>query len=250
MLKAALQRVLDHLGFQVVRSRTAFSPEELEIISKVRGYTSSSAERIVGLINAVKYLVANRIEGAFVECGVWRGGSMMAAMYALLNLGDTTREFYLYDTFEGMTPPTDRDVMFDGRKAADILKAFPKVEGPANYWCIASIEDVQRNVTATGYPADKIRLIAGPVEQTLPAQAPARIALLRLDTDWYESTKHELIHLYPRLVDHGVLIIDDYGHWRGAREAVDEFFGQMRFRPMLHRLDYTGRLVIKPRTDN
>jgi O-methyltransferase len=250
MLKAALQRVLDHLGFQVVRSRTAFSPEELEIISKVRGYTSSSAERIVGLINAVKYLVANRIEGAFVECGVWRGGSMMAAMYALLNLGDTTREFYLYDTFEGMTPPTDRDVMFDGRKAADILKAFPNVEGPGNYWCIASIEDVQRNVTATGYPADKIRLIAGPVEQTLPAQAPARIALLRLDTDWYESTKHELIHLYPRLVDHGVLIIDDYGHWRGAREAVDEFFGQMRFRPMLHRLDYTGRLVIKPRTDN
>lgn len=247
MVKAAVQRLLDRLGFQVVRSRTAFSPEELEIIAKVRGYTSSSAERITGLINAVKYLVGNRIEGAFVECGVWRGGSMMAAMYTLLNVGDTSREFYLYDTFEGMSPPTDRDVMFDGRKAADILKDFPKVEGPGNYWCIASMEDVWQNVVGTGYPADKIHLIRGRVEDTLPRQAPPRIALLRLDTDWYESTKHELIHLYPRLSDHGVLIIDDYGHWLGARQAVDEFFAQMSFRPMLHRLDYTGRLVIKPR---
>jgi hypothetical protein len=234
------------MGFQVVRSRTSFSPEELDIVRKVREHTSSSAERITGLINAVKYLEANRLEGAFVECGVWRGGSVMAAMYSLLGLGDTTREFHLYDTYEGMSEPTDKDVMFDGQKASDILRATPKAEGSGNYWCVASLQDVQQSVLSTGYPKERIHLIKGKVEETLPAQAPAQIALLRLDTDWYESTKHELIHLYPRLCDHGVLIIDDYGHWRGAKQAVDEFFGAQPFRPLLNRLDYTGRLLIKP----
>jgi hypothetical protein len=246
MIKAALQRFLNQMGFQVVRSRTSFSPEELDIMRKVQGYTSSSSERIAGLLNAVKYIVANKLEGAFVECGVWRGGCMMAAIYALQRLGETTREFYLYDTFEGMTEPTERDVMFDGQKASDVLRRFEKKEGPGNYWCVAGLEDVQRNMRGTGYPEKRIHLIKGPVEKTLPAQAPGRIALLRLDTDWYESTRHELVHLFPRLCDHGVLIIDDYGHWRGAQQAVDEFFAAQKFRPLLNRLDYTGRLLIKP----
>jgi|DewCreStandDraft_4_1066084.scaffolds.fasta_scaffold25084_2 hypothetical protein len=246
MFKVALQRVLNHLGFQVVRSRTSFSDEELRIIEQVRGYTSSSAERLAGLVGAVKYLAQNKLDGAFVECGVWRGGSMMAAIYTLQNLGDISRELFLFDTYDGMSEPTEKDVMFDGQKAADLLRDSPKVEGPGNYWCVASLEDVRQNMLATGYPKQRIHLVKGKVEETLPAQAPEKIALLRLDTDWYESTRHELTHLYPRLCDHGVLIIDDYGHWQGAREAVDEFFAAQRFRPMLHRLDYTGRLLIKP----
>ena len=72
---------------------------------------------------------------------------------------------------------------------------------------------------------------------------PERIALLRIDTDWYESTRHELVHLYPRLSPGGVLIIDDYGHWQGARKAVDEYFQAGLF---LNHIDYTGRLAIKP----
>jgi hypothetical protein len=106
-----------------------------------------------------------------------------------------------------------------------------------NEWCVAGVQSVRKNVLSTGYPEEKLHLVQGKVEDTLPAAAPERIALLRLDTDWYESTRHELVHLYPRLVPNGVLIIDDYGDWVGAKEAVDEF---------LSRMDNTGRLIIKP----
>jgi len=246
MIKAAIQRFLNKRGFQIIRSTTAFSPEELAIMEKVRDFTSTSTERLAGLIESVRYLIRNQIPGDFAECGVWRGGSMMAAMLALMQGQDTQRHIHLFDTFEGMSSPTDRDVMFDGQKASDILSHTPKAEGPGNYWCWAGLEDVTQNVQSIGYPANHIHLVKGKVEDTLPAQAPQRIALLRLDTDWYESTRHELEHLYPRLVPHGVLIIDDYGHWQGAREAVDEYFANHPFKPMLHRLDYTGRLLIKP----
>src|SRR5262249_28315332 len=111
---------------------------------------------------------------------------------------------------------------------------------------VASMEGVRSNLLSTGYPDSHIHLIKGKVEETLPRHAPERIALLRLDTDWYESTLHELIHLYPRLCPNGVLIIDDYGHWKGAREAVDDYFAKQELRPFLSRLDYSGRLVIKP----
>ena len=88
-------------------------------------------------------------------------------------------------------------------------------------------------------------LIEGKVEETIPGQAPGAISLLRLDTDWYESTAHELKYMYPALSAGGVLIIDDYGHWRGSREATDEYFSS-HSRVLLNRLDYSGRIAIKP----
>ena len=246
MIKASVLRLFNSLGYQVIRSNTGYTPQELAVMEKVKGFTSSSPERMTGLLNAIKYLVINKIEGDIVECGVWRGGSMMAAAYALQELGDTSRHIHLFDTYEGMTPPTEKDVTFTGEKADDILKHTPKREGPGNTWCVASIEDVRQNMFSTGYPQDRIHFIKGRVEDTIPASAPANIALLRLDTDWYESTAHELTHLYPRLTPQGVLILDDYGHWQGARRAVDEYFAAQKFYPLLNRLDYTGRLMIKP----
>jgi hypothetical protein len=97
----------------------------------------------------------------------------------------------------------------------------------------------------TGYDSEKVFFVKGKVEETLPAHAPDRISLLRLDTDWYESTYHELTHLYPRLTVGGVLIIDDYGHWAGARRAVDDFIGKNKLRLLLNRVDYTGRICVK-----
>jgi hypothetical protein len=91
-----------------------------------------------------------------------------------------------------------------------------------------------------------VNLVKGPVESTIPATIPDQLAILRLDTDWYESTKHELDHLYPRLVSGGILIIDDYGHWQGARQAVDEYFARQNLKPLLSRIDYTCRIMIKP----
>jgi len=149
---------------------------------------------------------------------------------------------FLYDTFEGMPEPTQKDVSFDGIPAAQQLTEVRRAVGS---WCYASLEDVKANVISTGYPASRCHFIQGKVEETIPSRLPGQIAVLRLDTDWYESTKHELIHLFPLLNPKGVLIVDDYGHWAGARKAVDEFFLDRRKDYYFHRIDYTGRLILR-----
>ena len=100
-------------------------------------------------------------------------------------------------------------------------------------------------MASTGYPANQISYVRGPVEQTIPITVPESIALLRLDTDWHASTRHELDYLFPRLVKGGVLIIDDYGHWQGARKAVDDYIAANKLNLLLSRIDYTGRLAVK-----
>ena len=233
-----------HLG-QFLAYPPDFSSEEVALCEAVRPYTMTSPERIVAVAEATRYVVANRIPGDIVECGVWRGGSMMAVAKTLIALGDTSRDLWLFDTYEGMSPPTAEDVSYSGRTADAILQRTPKEAG-MNYWCIASVEEVAQNIRGTGYPAERIHLVKGKVEDTLPGSAPARIALLRLDTDWYESTRHELVHLWPRLERGGVMIVDDYGHWQGARRAVDEHLATLHPKPMLSRVDYTARSCVKP----
>jgi len=204
----------------------------------------TSPERIVALIQAVEHVVQSGIPGDIVECGVWKGGSMMAAIFSLMRLGDLGRTVRLYDTFDGMPPPAEIDRDFAGRSAEEQMRTEDR--GSSFIWCLAALESVKRNVLSTGYPAHRIHFIQGRVEETIPHQVPERIAVLRLDTDWYESTRHELIHLYPRLEPGGVLIIDDYGHWQGARRATDEFLAGLAIRPLLCRIDFTGRLAVKP----
>lgn len=111
--------------------------------------------------------------------------------------------------------------------------------------CLSPLDETKQNVFSAGYPKDKIHFIKGKVEDTIPENMPKQIALLRLDTDWYESTKHELTHLFLLLQPNGVLIIDDYGHWKGARKAVDEYIPDKNIRILLNRIDYTGRIAIK-----
>src|SRR5712692_5106283 len=112
MIRALLKRFINAIGYDLVRRKGNLTPEELELLNRVESYTMTSGERLAGLLHAVEYLVANQIKGDFVECGVWRGGSMMAAAYTLLRLGDTSRHLYLYDTFEGLPPPTEKDVSY------------------------------------------------------------------------------------------------------------------------------------------
>jgi O-methyltransferase len=253
MIKRLVRRAINSFGYNLVRYHPAdstypgdFSKEQVEVIELVRPYTTTSPERIAALVSAVTYITENRIEGDFVECGVWRGGSIMAGLYTLLRLGDTSRTIYLFDTFAGMTEPSERDYTLTGESAGELLRKTPrKTSHKPGVWCWATVEDVTKNLRATGYPMERIRLVKGDVMDTIPDKAPGKIALLRLDTDWYQSTKHDLNHLFPRLSEEGVLIIDDYGYWKGAREAVDEFFGSQSHKPLLHRIDYTGRIVIK-----
>jgi hypothetical protein len=219
-------------------------PTFLPLLRRCQPATMTSVERIYALYKAVEYLSAALIAGDFVECGVWRGGSMMCAALALLQSGDTSRQLYLYDTFEGMVPPDVVDIDFSGRAATAQLSAEQRTED-SHIWAYAPLEAVRRNMASTGYPEDRISYVRGPVEQTIPATAPKAIALLRLDTDWYASTRHELHYLFPLLVKGGVLIIDDYGHWQGAHRAVDEYFAASEVKVLLNRIDYTCRIGVR-----
>jgi hypothetical protein len=222
-----------------------FDPADREIIARVRPFTMTSPERIFALIRGTEYVMRAKIPGAIVECGVWRGGSMMAAALTLLRLG-APRDLYLYDTFEGMTAPTGVDVDLHGEPAATNLSRQVRAPDVSNAWAYAPLQAVRDALKSTGYEADRIHFIKGPVEDTIPGTVPPQIALLRLDTDWYESTRHELEHLYPLLAPGGVLIIDDYGHYAGARKATDEFFQAQANAILLCRVDYTGRIAVKP----
>ncbi len=162
----------------------------------------------------------------------------MAMALTLQKLGVTDRDLYLFDTFTGMTKPTEEDVDFSGLAYLDHWPALP------NFFDAAiSLPDVKARLGKTEYDPAHLHFVEGDVEETLPDFAPPKVALLRLDTDWYESTRHELIHLYPRLALGGVLILDDYGHLEGARKATDEYFDGHRI--MLDRIDYCGRVAVK-----
>lgn len=226
------------------RQMRDLSPEDLDIIERVLPFTMLSPDRLYAFMQATRHVVRANVSGAIVECGVWKGGAVMSSLLTMRQLNRTDRDYYLYDTFEGMPRPTDADRQFDGEALA---ASFDKrrLGADTSTWCRGEFPEVQRNVLGTGYDAARIEFVKGKVEATIPRFAPERIAVLRLDTDWYESTRHELEHLYPRLSPGGVLIIDDYGHWQGARRAVDEYFESNNIPMLLHRTDYTGRIGIK-----
>jgi hypothetical protein len=218
--------------------------EFLDIYNFCKDYTMTSIERMFALYKATEYIVKNKIEGDFVECGVWRGGSTMVILKTLEKFGDINRKVWLFDTFEGMSEPTDDDKDFKSESAKKQLNKSAKTD-ESIIWAFATIDDVKRNIALTNYPENNVHYIKGKVEDTLPNHNYfSAISLLRLDTDWYESTKIELECLYHLLQQNGIMIIDDYGHWQGCRKAVDEFFSNKSF-PLLQRIDYTGRLMVK-----
>ena len=244
-LRHCVYLVADAAGYRI--SRRDRLPSDLDAstvatIEFVQPYTATSPERINALCQAVRYITSNAIPGVIVECGVWRGGSMMAAARTLIEMGDTSRELYLFDTFAGLVAPGPFDLAPDGTPAAKRFAKEAREDGSGSRWCEAPLEEVQAAVALTGYPPERTHFIVGRVEETIPERAPEQIALLRLDTDWYESTRHELLHLYPRVSSGGVLIVDDYGVWQGCRRAVDEYFAERP--PLLNRIDDSGRIAL------
>ena len=220
----------------------AFGP----IVPACSPFTMTTLQSQYGLWKAVEYVVKCDIPGDIVECGVWKGGSVMIAANALKQFGDPSRRIYLYDTFEGMTEPGPRDVDFAGRTPQDHLRGW-KAHSISEL-ARSPIDEVKRNVFSTGLPESRFVFVKGKVEDTIPGTLPpGPISILRLDTDWFESTWHELVHLYPRLAPGGVLIIDDYAMWKGSHEATDKYFAQERVKMLLNRLDYTGAVIgVKP----
>lgn len=255
IVKSIIRPLIRTFGFDVVRYRKTdsnkhtypidFSEENIRICDSVKPYTMTSPEMVNALIYSVKYIINNKIEGSFVECGVWKGGSTMAMALTLKELGNVARDIYLYDTFSGMSAPTDVDISIHyGNKAHEIFSKT-KISENASNWCLSPLEEVKENVFNTGYPKDKFHFIQGKVENTIKENLPGDIALLRLDTDWYESTKHELTHLFPLLKPYGVIIFDDYSYWEGMRKAVDEYILENNLCILLNRVDIDGCIAIK-----
>ena len=219
----------------------------LSIWKQCEPFTMTSFERGLALYRATRYIINNKILGSIVECGVWRGGSVMIVLLTLKALNEH-REIFLFDTFEGMTAPGKTDIDYLGRPAESLMREDNEKD-PGGVWAIANEANVRDNLASTGYDPSFVHITAGDIRNTLPDVDTGRIALLRLDTDFYDSTKIELERLYPKLNDAGALIIDDYGHWEGSRLATDEYFEERRKAagtiPYLHRIDYTGRIMIK-----
>jgi O-methyltransferase len=250
LLKRPLKGVLRGLGYELRPIPPPwprdFQPDDAKLYLDVAPYTMTTPEAVYALAGAVRHVVSSEVPGAIVECGVWRGGGMMAVANTLLQLGRTDMDLYLFDTFDGMTAPTNEDIDWTGEPAETQLAREPKSDESV-LWAQATLDRVQHALKSVPYPSSNIHFVQGRVEDTIPSQAPEQIALLRLDTDWFESTRHELVHLYPRLSGGGVLILDDYGWWRGSRKATDEYFRENGPAPLLVRIDDGGvRLAVKP----
>lgn len=248
MILKYLNKAAARFGYRLERNAPQLPPDIaadkafMEIYHQVRPFTMTSAERLYALYQSVIYICEHKIPGDLVECGVWKGGSCMMMALVLQQQRDHERKIWLYDTFEGMSEPTGEDRQLTGESADLLLQQEDKAD-PDSIWCYSTIETVTGNVLSTELSADRFVFTKGKVEDTIPAVIPSVISLLRLDTDWYESTKHELLHLYPLLSSQGVLIIDDFGHWEGAKKAVLEYFKDSK--PLIQRVDYTGRMLVK-----
>ena len=220
-------------------------PDFLALYERCKPFTMTALERLYSLYKCVEYIAAAGIAGDLAECGVWRGGSCMLMALGLIRASDDSRRIYMYDTFEGHPQPdSEKDVDLWGNRGIDEWHRQEEA-GTLGEWGVASLAEVRGNLLSTGYPAERLIFVQGMVETTVPGNTPANLALLRLDTDWYESTRVALQHLYPKLAEGGVLIIDDYGHYRGQRQAVDEYFAEIGEKPLLHRIDYSCRVMVK-----
>ena len=219
--------------------------DDAKLISVVSKYSMTPKIRIYNLLQALRHIKQKNIDGDFVECGVWRGGNIILFKKFLENeLKNSNKKIFAYDTYEGMNQPSEEDYNLTSKISAKILLKKEKNKD-SNIWGISKIEDVKKNISENVKNLDNINFIKGEVEQTLNSEKnlPLKISILRLDTDWYLSTKKELEVLYDRVSSGGIIIIDDYGHWNGSKKAVDEFFSNKYV--WMHYVDYACRLIIK-----
>jgi len=249
--KKIIKKLANLFGYTITKTKY-YNPDPvvnkdekfIRIYDKCKEYSMTSKESMYALYKSVEYVIKQKIPGDFVECGVWRGGSIMLIAYTLLDeLNITNRKIFLYDTFEGMTKPTEDDWLLSNKNILTYDKWNKEQKKDYNKWCYAPLSEVKNNIALTRYPENNIIFVKGKVEDTIPKTMPTKIAILRLDTDWYESTKHELIHLFPLVSKGGVLILDDYGYWAGQKRAVDEYFCNELI--LLNRIGCNGRIGVK-----
>jgi O-methyltransferase len=205
-------------------------------------------QHLVFLERLIKIVNFNNLPGDIVECGVWKGGCSMWMMLCQKQY-HMHRNFYLYDTFDGMTFP---DSEKDEKEAVDTYNVIKEGKYHRNYdswhkqnkWAFAPIEFVKANINVIQYDASKINYVVGDVCTTLNTTVPSGISILRLDTDWYSSTKKELDVLFPLVNKNGYVIIDDYYTWKGSRTATDEFLLINKDKVTLVNPSITGNIFV------
>ena len=251
-MKAQIKGIISKFGLEIKRKSSAVpfpalpveaTPKEIELIELAGQFSMTGPVRMWALLQSLKHIKSQNLDGDLVECGVWRGGNLIL-MRKFADEFFPHKTVFGFDTFEGMSPATDLDVDYAGNKSADMMRKTIKDNSFGNIHAYCDLDSVRENLkVCSAYK--NVRLLKGRVEDTLRVKnnLPKSISLLRLDTDWYESTKMELDVLFPRLVSGGVLIIDDYGHFKGAKKAVDDYFSGRDI--WLHYVDYTCRLLIK-----
>jgi hypothetical protein len=223
--------VADTVMRAAAESWQLISPSEFsKLYRQVRGHTMCSVARLRGLHEGVKLVVEEHLDGDVVECGCARGGSAALMALTLRQLGER-RNLWLFDTFEGLPAPTADDPDYE------IAELFTGS-------CKGQLDEVRELFRERGV-AEGVQFVKGLFQDTIPGSAIERIALLHIDGDWYESVKVCLETLYDKVVPGGIIQFDDYGYWKGARKAVDEFFLKRGLRVEMTRLDYSGRALQK-----
>lgn len=232
---------------QTVERKDIQDEDFAEILEIVAPYCmmmkAGSIEVLYSFYANIKHVITHNIAGDIVECGVWKGGMILLAALTLRKLGDKSRKIYLYDTFSGMSKPGEEDKDWDGNSAINAWQHWNEKKMPWGFG--GSVEDIRKLVAQSGYPMDKFVFVEGMVEDTIPNIVPDKISILRLDTDFYSSTYHELVHLYPLLSTHGFLIIDDYGYYHGARKATDQYIAENNLNIFLARVHPSVRIAVK-----
>ena len=252
-MRKIIKKLFNILNYQIVSKNSWYEKQqnyvaeinekEMEIIKNIADYSMCSTPNHWAIIQSIKHISENKVDGDLVEAGVYKGGNLILISLMLKQL-NLSKKIYAYDTFEGMPEENTKiDVDLKGKSAKETRNQYKRGE-----WCYASLHQVKKNLNKFDENfINKIKFIQGKVENTLDnyENIPDKISFLRLDTDFYDSTKKELEILYPRLQKNGILIIDDYGHWKGAKKAVDDYFGNDKKFRFFHRIDYASRLYIK-----
>lgn len=250
-IKKLIRIPLHQLGYDIINLKVKrpypefpldFSDQDIEDYKFVFGLTMVPPERLFTLTKAIEHVLKHQIPGDLVECGVWRGGCSMHMVRVLHRMGEAERRVHLFDLFDIPWPSFTKE----DRNLTEQLWTYRDLGLKSESELAITLEMVQENMKKTGVPEERYRFVRGMVEETLPDEAPEQIAILRLDTDLYNSTKHELEVLYPRLSEGGILIIDDYGAWTGAKQATDEYIEENNLFLPLFRVDSSMRMAIKP----
>ena len=248
LIKNIINKLIVSTGYSLINNNqkiVELNNADKKLINLAQKYSMTPQIRIFNLLQSLRYLKNKKIDGDYVECGVWKGGNIILFKKFIEEEDkDSKKNIFAFDTFEGMTEPDKNDYDISSNLSADVLLQSDKTK-ETNLWGVCSLESVKKNIQSCVNSKENIRFIKGPVENTLDVTSnlPDKISLLRLDTDWYNSTKKELDILYDKVSPGGIIIIDDYGHWGGSKKAVDDFF--LNKYVWMHYVDYACRLIIK-----